>query len=182
MIGARGISRDDPDYYAASLLNAALGGASFMSRIFKAVRQERGLAYSVDTFLIPLKHSAYFMASLGTSNDKVKEAIDVIEMEIKKVLIDGISEEELSDVKKYSIGKFVLNLDRNSRIASVLVGMQLANLGRNYIDDRVELINAVTSEDIKRVARRIFLGDSNADPNANDIKMITVIAGDPNGF
>ncbi len=183
LIGAKGILRDDPDYYAASLLNSALGGASFMSRLWKAVRQERGLAYSVNSFLVPMKHSSYFMVSVATKNEKIGETLDVIENEILSIIRYGLTEEELRNIKTYAIGKFALNLDRNSRIASILAGMQIANLDSDYIVQRIALINAVTNEDIKRVARRIFLSEPNLDlTDESSISLNVVIIGNPDGL
>lgn len=181
-LGTGGILREDPDYYAASLLNTVLGGTSFISRLWEVVREERGLAYSVGTFLAPLEHSAYVMASVATSNENIAETLDLIRAEMERMVRDGLTEQELADAKTYSIGNFALRLDRNSRIASVLVGMQLSKLGPHYLEERAGLINAVTTDDIKRVARRMFLGDENADPDTTPIELITAIAGDPAGF
>jgi len=182
LLGTSGVLREDPDYYAASLLNTVLGGASFISRLWNVVREERGLAYSVGTFLVPLRHSAYVMASVATSNENLGETLDIIRAELDRMARFGLTDEELADAKTYSIGHFALRLDRNSRIASVLVGMQLSGLGPNYLEERAGLINAVTSDDIKRVARRIFLGDENANPDTTPIELITAVAGNPAGF
>ena len=182
LVGARGVLREDPDYYAASLLNTVLGGTSFISRLWDVVREQRGLAYSVGTFLAPLEHTAYVMASVATANDNMAETLALIRAEVERIVREPLTEQELADAKTYSIGNFALTLEGNSRIASLLTGMQLSGLGPDYLDQRADLINAVTADDVQRVARRIFLGDENADPDTTPIEFVTVVVGDPTGL
>ena len=179
LMGTRGVGREDPDYYAASLLNTVLGGASFLSRIWQEVREERGLAYAIGTFNTPLEHTAYYIATFSTANENVTETIDVVRAEVERVAREGLTEEELANAKTYSIGSFALRLDRSTRIADVLVGMQFSGLSIDYLDKRSDYINAVTLDDIGRVARRMFLGDENADPATTPVQFIISITGDP---
>lgn len=181
-LGTPGIAREDPDYYAASLLNTVLGGASFISRLWAEVREERGLAYSVGTFIAPLRHAAYFLAAVATRNDALEEVVDIIRSEVEKVAREGITEEELAAAKTYSIGRFALSMDDSAGVAGVLVGLQVSELGADYIRDRPGLIDAVTGDDIRRVARRLFLGGADADPDAAPVEFVTAIVGDPVGF
>ena len=181
-LGAHGIARDDPDYFASALLNSVLGGASFISRMWEAVREERGLAYSVGSFLVPLQNAAYFLAAVSTRNDSLDEAVEIMRTEIEAVAREGITEEELAAAKIYSIGRFALTMDDNAGVASVLVGIQFGDLGIDYIERRPDLINAVTGDDVRRVARRMFLGDAAADPETAPVEFVTAIVGDPAGF
>ena len=178
--GTAGIMREDPDYYAAVVMNTVLGGASFISRMWNSVREERGLAYSVGTGISPLGHTSYFSGGVATRNDQVAEAYAIIEAEMQRMAEDGLTDQELADAKTYSIGNFALSLDTNSSLARVLVGLQVADLGIDYIDKRAGYINAVTKGDVLRVARRIFWGDENA--TSGSLRMITTIVGDPVGF
>ncbi len=178
--GTAGIMREDPDYYAAVVMNTVLGGASFISRMWNSVREERGLAYSVGTGISPLGHTSYFSGGVATRNDQVAEAYAIIEAEMQRMAEDGLTDQELADAKTYSIGNFALSLDTNSSLARVLVGLQVAELGIDYIDKRAGYINAVTLDDVLRVARRIFWGDENA--TSGSLRMITTIVGDPVGF
>lgn len=180
LFGTKGIAREDPDYYAAALMNTVLGGAAFISRLWTAVREERGLAYSVGTSLSPLEHTAFFSGSVATRNDQVEEALGLIVDEFQRMATEGISEQELADAKTYTIGNFALSLDTNSSLAQVLVGLQISGLGATYIDDRAGFMNAVTTDDILRVARRVFWGDGDA--TEGEIKLITSIVGNPAGF
>ena len=180
VFGTTGIMREDPDYYAAVLMNTVLGGASFISRMWNSVREDRGLAYSVGTGISPLGHTSYFSGGVATRNDQVAETYAIIEGEMQRMALDGVSEEELAAAKTYSIGNFALSLDTNSSLARILVGLQVAELGIDYIDKRVGYINAVTTADVLRVARRMFWGDENA--TEGQLRMITTIVGDPVGF
>lgn len=176
LLSAWGIKRDDPDYYAAVILNSVLGGASFLSRLWTEVREERGLAYSVSTSNSPLEHTAYFVGYVATNNEHVAESVRIIREEIERIVREGVTPDELAASKVYLIGSFALSLDTNARIARTLVSMQISKLGADYIDRRVEYYNAVTQDDIKRVARRIFLGDANG---SGPVKLTTTIIGDP---
>ncbi len=176
LLSAYGIKREDPDYYAAVILNSVMGGAAFMSRLWNTVREERGLAYSVSTSNAALQHAAYFIADVATNNENVGESVRLIREEAERVVRDGITADELAAAKVYLIGSFALSMDTNVRIARVLVSMQISALGPDYIDRRVEYYNAVTAEDIKRVARRMFLGDANA---TGPVKLNTTVIGDP---
>jgi zinc protease len=180
IFGTTGIMREDPDYYAAVVMNNVLGGASFISRMWKSVREERGLAYSVGTGISPLGHTSYFTGGFATRNDQVAEAYAIIEAEMQRMAEDGVTDQELTDAKTYSIGNFALSLDTNSSLARVLVGLQVAELGIDYIDKRAGYINAITKDDVLRVARRIFWGDENA--TSGTLRMITTVVGDPVGF
>ena len=179
LFGAWGIKRSDPDYYAAMILNTVLGGGSFISRLWEAVREERGLAYSVSTGNAALEHGAYFYGYVATNNEKVAESIAVIRAEIDRVLAEGITVEEMEAAKVYLIGSFALSMDTNTRIARTLVSIQVADLPIDYIEQRAGYYNAVTMEDIRRVARRYFLGDANAP--IGPAKLSITVIGNPEG-
>ena len=178
--GTTGIMREDPDYYAGVVMNTVLGGASFISRMWQSVREARGLAYSVGTGITPLGQTSYFTGGVATRNDQVAEAYAIIEGEMQRMAEEGVSDQELADAKSYSIGNFALGLDTNSSLARVLVGLQISELGIDYIDKRAGYINAVTNDDVLRVARRIFWGDEEA--TSGTLRMITTVVGDPVGF
>jgi len=166
-----GIRRDDPDYFAAVLMNRVLGGGSFTSRLYEEVREKRGLAYSVYSAIVPYKHAGVVLGGVGTQNSQLKESLDIIRAEIEKVARDGITPEELEAAKTYTTGAFPLTLNTNGRIAAVLVTLQVLDLGIDYLDRRADLVNRVTLEDIKRVAERLL--DTEA--------MTVVVVGNPAG-
>jgi zinc protease len=154
--GGPGVARKDPDFMAAYIVNHILGGGSFSSRLYKEVREKRGLAYGVYNSLVWLKHAAVMLGGTATRADATGEAIDVIESESRQMAKDGPTQEELEKAKTYLKGSFALGLDTSTKIASQLVQMQLDDLGIDYIERRPALIDAVTLDDTRRVAKRLL--------------------------
>jgi zinc protease len=159
LLGGAGIARKDPDYMAASLVNHILGGGSLSSRLYHAVREERGLAYGVYSNIAPLDHTSLFMVNTATRGEAAGETLAVVEKEVRRLATAGPTEEELAKAKSYLKGSFPLRFDTSAKIASQLVLMQVDNLGIDYIDKRAGLIDAVTPADAKRVAQRLLGGD-----------------------
>lgn len=172
MFGLPGIKRDDPDYYAAYIMNHVLGGGGFTSRLHREVREKRGLAYSVYTYLDPYDHAAVYIGGVATVNERIGESLDIIKARIADIAGNGITADELEDAKTFLNGSFPLRLDSNAKIARVLVGIQLNDLGKDYIRRRPGLIDAVTLDDIRRVAKRLLGGGG----------LMTVVVGDPAGL
>lgn len=156
LFGQRGIKRDDPDFFAAYVLNSVLGAGGFSSRLMEEVRVKRGLTYGVYSYLYTLDHAEMMMGQVASANDRVAEAVEVIRDEWAKAAAEGLTEEELSRVKTYLTGAYPLRFDGNARIANILVGMQLDGRGVEYIATRNAKIEAVTMSDIKRVAGRLL--------------------------
>jgi len=142
--GGPGIARKDPDFMAAYIVNHILGGGAFSSRLYQEVREKRGLAYSVSDSLIWL--------------DRTGETLDLIEKEIHRLAEDGPTADELAKAKAYLNSSFALSLDTSSKIAVLLVQLQLDGLGIDYFTRRPQMINAVTLDDAKRVAKRLLDG------------------------
>ena len=170
--GMPGLKRSDPDFYAAYLMNHVLGGGSFTSRLYGEVREKRGLAYSVYSYLSTLDRAGLVAGGVASANERVAEAIAVIRAELSRLREDGITEDELRDAKTYINGAYPLRLDSNTSIARSLVAIQLEDLGIDYMERRSGYINAVTIEDIRRVARRLIRPD----------ELIVVVVGDPAGL
>ncbi len=156
--GGPGIARNDPDFMAAYIVNHILGGGSFSSRLYREVREVRGLAYGVNTGLMWFERAAVLVGGTATRADATAETIDVVESEFRRMAAEGPTEEELAKAKTYLKGSFALNLDTSTKIASQLVQMQLDNLGIDYIERRSAMIDAVTLADARRVAKRLFDG------------------------
>jgi|TARA_R110002096_G_scaffold39144_5_gene107306 zinc protease len=172
LFGHAGIAREDDDFIPAYVMNYILGGGGFSSRLMTEVREKRGLAYSVATYLYPLRHAALFIGQVATENERVSESLDVIRTEIARLAADGVTEKELADAKTYLTGSYPLRFDTNDKIAGQLIAIQEADLGIDYITRRNGLIEAVTQDDIKRVAERL-LGSEN---------LIVTIVGQPEGL
>jgi zinc protease len=156
--GGPGIARKDPDFMAAYIVNHILGGGAFSSRLYQEVREKRGLVYSVYDGLVWLDHAAVFLGSTATRADRTGETLDLIEKEIHRLAENGPTAEELAKAKAYLNSSFALNLDTSSKIAALLVQLQLDDLGIDYFQKRPALIDAVTLDDAKRVAKRLLDG------------------------
>lgn len=158
--GLPGLKRHDPDFIPAYLMNHILGGGSFSSRLYEEVREKRGLAYSVWTYLAPYDHAGVLMGGTATRSDNADTALEVISTELKRMAEEGPTAEELAKAKSYLIGSYALRFDTSDKIAGQLVGIQLENLGIDYINKRNDLIEAVTLEDVKRVAAKLLAARS----------------------
>jgi len=156
IFGQGGLKFSDPDYFAASLLNEILGGGRFSARLMTEVREKRGLTYGIGTSLAAYDHAEVLMGQFQASNEKVAEAIKVIRDEWTKVAKDGVTAEELANAKTYMTGAYPLRFDGNDTIASILVGMQDLGLPPDYPKTRNARVEAVTPEDVKRVAARLL--------------------------
>jgi zinc protease len=168
MIGGAGIVRKDPDFMPSFVLNHVLGGSAFSSRLYKEVREARGLAYSVYSAVLPLDYAALFVSGTATRSDRTNQTLEVMEAEIRKLADAGPTEEELTKAKSFLTGSYALRFDTSTKIAEQLVQIQLEDLGIDYIDKRNSLIEAVTMADVKRVAKRLL--------NAN---MLITVVGKP---
>lgn len=156
IFGHEGIARDDPDFFAAFVLNEILGGGGFEARLMQEVREKRGLTYGVYSYLVPKDHAALYLGRVSSANDRIAEAIAVIRDEWTKIAENGVTDEELSIAKTYLTGAYPLRFDGNGPIANILVGMQMDGLPVDYVNTRNAQIEAITLDDVKRVAARIF--------------------------
>ncbi|RFC65534.1 insulinase family protein [Fulvimarina endophytica] len=152
-----GMKRDDPQFFAAYLMNHILGGGTFTSRLYEEIREKRGLAYGAGSWLASYDHAALLGASTATRADAAEESIGIIREELNRMAEDGPSEAELAEAKTYVKGSYaVRNLDSSSAIAQTLVGIQLDDLGMDYIDTRKDEIDAVTLDQVKEAARSLL--------------------------
>ncbi|MEO5375756.1 MAG: insulinase family protein [Alphaproteobacteria bacterium] len=171
MFGHGGVRRADPDWYAAYILNYVMGGGGFSSRLMEEVREKRGLAYSVYSYLYPLDHSAVYLGGVATRNARFGESLTLIREHWRRMAQEGPTAEELKNAKTYLTGSWPLQLDGTGQIAAVLVVVQRDGLGIDYLDKRNGYLEAVTLEDARRVAKRLFQPDA----------LTVVVVGQPEG-
>src|SRR6266478_1524942 len=119
--GGPGIKRNDPAFMAGYVVNHILGGGGLSSRLYREVREKRGLAYSVYKSLVWADHSAVFVGNTGTRADRAGETVDAIEKEIRRMAEDGPTQQELDEAKSYLKGSQMLALDTSSKLASALL-------------------------------------------------------------
>lgn len=157
--GHPGIERNDPDFFAAFVLNQILGGGNFRSRLNREVRVERGLTYGIGTGLSLADHRPMLLGQFSSSNNLVAEAIDVIQAEWRDIAENGVTHAELEAAKLYLTGAYPLRFDGNDTIAGILAGMQQDGMPVDYIASRNANVMAVTSADLARVANRLMQPD-----------------------
>ena len=170
--GHEGISRDDPDFFPAFVLNEAFGGSGRQSRLSDEVREKRGLTYGIGTYLVDYDYADMILGQVASANEVVGEAIEVVKDEWARVAEAGITKEELDSVKTYLTGAYPLRFDGNGPIARIMVGMQMQGLPIDYINTRNDKVNAVTLEDIERVAARLYRPEA----------LKVVVVGQPQGL
>jgi zinc protease len=158
--GSQGIARDDPDFIPAYVMNFILGDGGFGSRLTEQVREKRGLAYSIYTALYPLDHAALFYGATATVNEQAGQTLAILRAELKRMAEDGPTEQELAEAKTYLTGSYALRFDSNRKIAGQLLAIQREKLGIDYITRRNSLIQAVSLDDVRRMARRIIDSDA----------------------
>ena len=159
IFGHDGIKRDDADWYAATILFEILAGG-FGSRLTEEIREKRGLTYGVAAYPLPLDKAGVIVGSVSTVNGRVAESIRLIRDIWRRFGEEGPTIEEIQNAKDYINGSFSLRFTNSKTIVGVLNALQRFDLGKNYIEERPNLIAKVTPEDLKRVAKRIFKAES----------------------
>lgn len=154
--GLNGVDRKDPDFIPAFVLNQIVGGGGFASRLMEEVREKRGLAYSVYSYLQPMRAAAVFAGGVATKNEEMAQSLDVIRAELKRMADEGPTQAEWENSRSFLTGSYALRFDTNSKIANQLLAIQQDDLGIDYVDKRNAQIDAVTIDDLKRVAKRIL--------------------------
>lgn len=172
IFGLGAMPRKDPDFMAAFIINHILGGGGFSAKLMEEVREKRGLAYSVYSYVQPDKITSILVGSVATKNASMSESLDIIRNEMKKMAENGPTEADLNAAKSYLTGSYALRFDTNSKIASQLLGLMQEGFGPDYVENRNKMIDAVTLADAKRVAARLL--------KSNDL--IVTVVGKPDGM
>jgi zinc protease len=172
VFGHAGIARDDPDFFAAFVLNQIMGGGNFRSRLMQEVRVERGLTYGIGTYLSLADHAPMVLGQFSSSNELVADAIDLIRAQWADIAANGVSQDELDAAIQYLTGAYPLRFEGNGLIAAMLAGMQSDDMPIDYILTRNDRVAAVTRQDVARVAARLL------DPDG----LHFVIVGQPQGL
>ena len=157
--GHAGIDRDDPDFFAAFVLNQILGGGGFRSRLMGEVREKRGLTYGIGSFLSLADLSPGLLGQFSSSNELVGQAIDVVKEQWADLATNGVTQEERDAAIRYMTGEYPLRFDGNATIAGILAAMQSDDIPVYYVTNRNAYVEAVTLEDLRRVAARLLRPD-----------------------
>jgi zinc protease len=172
VFGLPAMPRKDADFMAAFVLNQILGGGGFASRLMEEVREKRGLAYSVYSYLQPFDKASIFAGGVATKNESIAQSLEVIRAELKRMADGGPTQAEFDNAKKYLTGSYALRFDTNAKIAGQLLGLLQEDYGIDYVEKRNALVEAVTLADVKRVAARLLKADD----------LIVTIVGKPVGM
>ncbi len=154
ILGHAGVSRENPDFYALTVMNYILGGGGFASRLMEEIRNKRGLAYSVASFFDPGKYPGSFQIVVQTKNLSARDAISLSLQQMERIRKELISEKELEGAKKYLIGSFPMRLDTQGKLVNFLSQVEYYGLGLDYPEKYPSLIQAITREEVLRVAKK----------------------------
>ncbi len=154
VMGHRGVARSSPDFEAIGVMNYVLGGGGFSSRLMERIRNQAGLVYSVSSYFSGGELQGSFRIIMQTKNESVAEAIGLARAEVESIRAEGITEEELRDAKRYLTGSFPLSLDSNREIASFIATSWFLGLGLDAAEKHLAEVEAVTLDDVRRVAAR----------------------------
>jgi zinc protease len=154
VLGHTGISRNNPDYYAVTVMNYILGAGGFSSRLMDSIRDKQGLAYGImsqfDTRLMP----GAFLISLQTRTEATNQAITGVLNEVKAIRDSPVTDQELNEAKAFIMGSFPLRIDTSAKLANVLAQVEFYNLGLDYFTQYPKAIEKVTKDDVQRVAKQ----------------------------
>lgn len=154
-IGQRIFGRDDPDRFSLRIMNDVLG-AGMSSRLFREVRERRGLAYSVSSGYGYLADAGVFTISAGVNRDKLSETIRVCIEETEKLATDLVPEDELRKAKDHNIGRFRLSLETAFSLGQRHGELMITRGEIETIDEVVAKVEAITAEDVRAVAQRLI--------------------------
>jgi zinc protease len=160
IIGQAGVRRDNPDYYALTVMNYILGGGGFSSRLMEEIRNKRGLAYSVASFFDYGKYPGSFQIVLQTKNASAREGISLSLQQMERMRKELVSEEEMEGARKYLVGSFPMRFDTQTKLVNFLSQVEYYGLGLDYPEKYPTLIRSVTREAVLRVAQKYLHPDN----------------------
>ncbi|MGQ0593201.1 MAG: M16 family metallopeptidase [Gammaproteobacteria bacterium] len=153
-VGRAGLARLDPDYFPLYLGNHVLGGGGFISRLYKEVREKRGLSYSAYSYFQPMRVAGPFIAGLQTSFEQADQALSVMRDTLAKFVADGPSATEREASVKNITGGFPLRIDSNNEVIDYLILIGFYGLPLDFLDTYVDRIRAVSLPDIGAAFKR----------------------------
>lgn len=156
VFGLPGLARADPDYLAAYVANHIVGGGGFSSRLTAEVREKRGLTYGISSGLAEFQGGGLILGQVATRGDAMESTLAVLRRVLADYAANGPTQSELDDAKTYLTGSYPLAFASNGGISAQLGAFQRAGLPLDYVSHRNALIRALTLEDVKRAAARLF--------------------------
>lgn len=153
-LGQPGIARGDPDYFPLYVGNHILGGSGLISRLSEQIREQRGLAYSVYSYFIPMQRQGPYMLGLQTRNEQAGQARGVALETVREFIERGPTDAELQAAKNNITGGFPLRIDSNEKIANNVLSIAFYDLPIDYLDTFPDKVQAVTVDEIRDAFER----------------------------
>ena len=166
-VGTTGVARGNPDYFSVLVANYVLGGGGFVSRLYKEVREKRGLVYSVYSYFSPQLQQGPFTIGLQTQREQTGTALKVVNETLQKFVAEGPSQKELNEAKSNLVGGFALRIDNNRKILDNVAMVGYYQLPLDYLDKWTSQIEKVSLLQARDAFRKYV------DPS----KMVTVVVG-----
>ncbi len=152
-VGRLAVDRLSRDYFPLLVGNTILGGGA-SSRLFTDIREKQGFAYDAHSSLQPRKNSGLFMAVTQVRNEVLAPALKAVQKELETIAKEPVTEAELTDVKNYISGSFVMGLETQAGLATQLANMKLLGLPADYLETYTARVRAVTAAQIQAVAAK----------------------------
>ena len=168
-MGMPAIARKDPDYFPMLVGNYILGGGGFVSRLVKEVREKRGLAYSVYSYVAPGRQIGPYVAGMQTQKAQAELAVDVMKKTIGEFIVNGPTDEELQAAKNNLVNGFPLRIDSNRKILDNVSSIAWNDLPLDTLDRWTNQLRQVTKDQVTAAFKK------NLDVN----QMVTVVVGAP---
>ena len=150
---------DHPDFAALQVLNQIIGSGDFDSRLMEEIRVKRGLAYSIQTRLLRDSITSLLVGGVATKNEAMGTTLGVMKGVFDDMVRNGPTPSQFDNAKRYLVGSYLLDFDTNAKVASSLLGIQLEGEGPSYLVTRNQKINAVTLQDVRRIAEQVLKPD-----------------------
>lgn len=158
-VGHRSFARSHPDYYRMQVVNTMLGGY-FGSRLMKNIREDKGFTYGIGAAWLGLKYSGTFLIQTDVGNEYVRPTLDEIDHELRRLIVRGCSGEELRLVKNYMLGRSTSSRETPAQIANLMKNMLVNGMPFSTLDDKFDIIQSVTTEDVKALATQYYRPDN----------------------
>ncbi|MCW8176247.1 M16 family metallopeptidase [Verminephrobacter aporrectodeae] len=167
LIGQPGFQRRDPDFLALLVGNHILGGGGFVSRLTHALREQRGLSYSVYSYFAPGLHAGAFTVGLQTRPDQAAEAVEVARAQLARFIAEGPTEAELRAAKDNLVGGFALRIDSNKKLLGNVANIAWNDLPLDYLEQWSQKVQALTVDEVRAAMARKLQPE----------RMVTVVVG-----